>query len=65
MGKAKYALIDFFQRDEVEIVDTKDTRVQAECEGMEWDNARSSDIVFWRADRKETSEEIYRKSITL
>ena len=34
--RLKYALVDFFQRDEVEIVDTKDTRVQAECGGMEW-----------------------------
>ena len=24
MGEAKYALVDFFQRDEVDIVDTKD-----------------------------------------
>jgi len=46
MGEAKYALVDFFQRDEVEIVDTKVTRVRAECGGMEWRNASSSDIVF-------------------
>ena len=64
MGEAKYVLVDFFQRYEVEIVDTKD--VQAECGGM--DGTTQVQVISFSdgpTGKKHISEEIYRKSITL
>ena len=52
MGEAKYALVDFFQRDEVDIVETKDiiTNVtRSKLNAKEW-NCTTQVQVIWFPD---------------